>query len=145
MRLTDRTKALPAKGLPPERAGGGVQEDTSRMTPAEAPRNRSTQRQPRPAVQAVTSAQPSRPQEIDERRRRYLITMGLRIGLFLAAVFLFSGWLRWGAIAFSFIAPYVAVVVANAGPHHTRDTTEYTGLSTAGGDPKLPPGRTIDM
>lgn len=76
-------------------------------------------------VQSVSGAPLSRPAEIDERRKRYLMTMGLRTVLFLAAVFAFHGVLRWAAIGFSFIAPYVAVVAANSGPRRIRDTSSY--------------------
>jgi hypothetical protein len=114
------------------------------MTSAGAPRGRSTERRPGRDVQSVTGVQPSRPQEIDERRRRYLITMGVRTALFLAAVFLFSGWLRWAAIGFSFVAPYIAVVVANAGPQRTKDTAEYTIAAPGQNGPMIESGPTID-
>jgi hypothetical protein len=67
----------------------------------------------------VTTAGKSARQERRERERRYLVTMGLRVLCFIAAIVLFAAGLRWaGAIAAagSLILPWVAVVVANAGP-----------------------------
>ena len=72
---------------------------------------------PRPVL--VTTAGKSARDERRDRERRYLLTMGLRVLCFIAAVVLFAGGLRWaGAIAAagSLILPWVAVVVANAGP-----------------------------
>src|SRR6059058_1862175 len=67
----------------------------------------------------VTTVARSPAQERRERERRYLLTMGLRVLCFIAAIVLFAAGLRWaGAIAAagSLILPWVAVVVANAGP-----------------------------
>lgn len=91
----------------------------------------------------MSSARPSRQQDIDDRRRRYVLTMGVRTVLFLLAVFLFHGWARWVAIAFSFVAPYVAVVIANAGPLRHRDTSLYTEPAP-GAERMLTDGRVID-
>jgi uncharacterized protein (DUF58 family) len=55
----------------------------------------------------------------DERRareRRYLITMGIRVVAFIAAILLASGWIRVVAIALALVLPWVAVILANAGP-----------------------------
>jgi hypothetical protein len=67
----------------------------------------------------VTSARPSPRQELRERERRYLITMGLRVVCFILAIVLFGVGLRWVAafaVAGSLILPWIAVVAANAGP-----------------------------
>src|SRR4051795_2670694 len=67
----------------------------------------------------VTTAAKSARQERRERERRYLVTMGLRVLCFIAAIVLFAVGLRWAgaiAVAGSLILPWVAVVVANAGP-----------------------------
>lgn len=76
-----------------------------------------------PAAVVVTDAQPSRSAAVDRRRRRYLLTMGVRTVVFLLAVFLFRGWLRLVAAGLSLVLPYVAVVAANAGSRtHDRPT-----------------------
>src|SRR3954468_15269105 len=70
----------------------------------------------------VTTAGKSARQERRERERRYLLTMGLRVLCFIAAILLFAAGLRWaGAIAAagSLILPWVAVVAANAAPRRT--------------------------
>jgi len=83
----------------------------------------------------VTTAAKSPRDERRQRERRYLLTMGLRVVCFIAAIVLFAVGLRWaGAIAAagSLILPWVAVVVANAAPQRTpgqpqlyqRDTRE---------------------
>jgi hypothetical protein len=67
----------------------------------------------------VTTAGKSAREERRQRERRYLLTMGLRVVCFIAAIVLFAAGLRFaGAIAAagSLILPWVAVVVANAGP-----------------------------
>ena len=67
----------------------------------------------------VTTAGKSPRDERRERERRYLLTMGLRVVCFVAAIVLFAAGLRWvGAIAAagSLILPWVAVVAANATP-----------------------------
>lgn len=64
----------------------------------------------------ITSATRSRSENVAGRQRRYLISMAVRTGCFLAAVFVasWSLWLMWVFIIASFILPPVAVVVANA-------------------------------
>src|SRR3954462_5708508 len=67
----------------------------------------------------VTTAGKSAREERRERERRYLLTMGLRVVCFIAAIVLSAVGLRFaGAIAAaeSLIRPWVAVVVANAAP-----------------------------
>lgn len=64
----------------------------------------------------ITSATRGRSENVAGRQRRYLISMAVRTGCFLAAVFVasWSLWLMWVFIIASFILPPVAVVVANA-------------------------------
>jgi hypothetical protein len=67
----------------------------------------------------VTTATKSPRQELRERERRYLVTMGLRVLCFILAIVLFGVGLRWVAafaVAGSLVLPWVAVVAANAGP-----------------------------
>ncbi len=64
----------------------------------------------------ITSATRSQSEEVGARQRRYIISMAIRTGCFLAAVFVasWSMWLMWIFIIASFILPPIAVVVANA-------------------------------
>ena len=62
----------------------------------------------------ITTA-PQNPQDdIDSRRRRYLISMAIRTACFVGAVVVGPGWLRWVLVAGAFVLPYVAVVMANS-------------------------------
>jgi hypothetical protein len=73
----------------------------------------------------VTTAAKSPLQERRERERRYLLTMGLRVLCFIAAIVLFAVGLRWVgliAAAGSLVLPWVAVVAANAAPRRTSGT-----------------------
>lgn len=64
----------------------------------------------------ITSATRSRSDDIRGRQRRYLISMGIRTACFVLAVLTMGiPWLMWVFIAASFVLPYVAVVMANAG------------------------------
>ncbi|HVX70292.1 MAG TPA: DUF3099 domain-containing protein [Mycobacteriales bacterium] len=64
----------------------------------------------------VTTAAPSPAAERDARERRYLITMGIRVVAFVAAIPLAraSWWLAAVAITLSLVLPWVAVISANA-------------------------------
>jgi len=64
----------------------------------------------------VTTAPMSPAEERDRRQRRYLITMGVRVVAFVLAIFLTSGWVRVVLIALALVLPWVAVILANAGP-----------------------------
>lgn len=61
----------------------------------------------------ITTASPSRNDEINARQRRYLFSMSLRTICFVGAI-LTSGWLQWVLIAGALVLPYIAVVLANA-------------------------------
>ena len=92
----------------------------------------------------ITSATRSHSDDINARQRRYLISMGIRTLCFVAAVVVFvttgQGWLMWVLVIASFILPYVAVVMANAGA-----STDPGGPEPFGPDPSRkslepPPG-----
>jgi len=72
-----------------------------------------------PDVVRITTATHGRSDDIDARQRRYLISMAVRTLCFVAAVAVFvttgQGWLMWALVIASFVLPYVAVVMANAG------------------------------
>jgi len=61
----------------------------------------------------ITTAPTSHRDDIDRRRRRYVISMGIRTLCFVGAVLVGENWLRWVLVAGAFILPYVAVVMAN--------------------------------
>lgn len=77
----------------------------------------------------VTSAARSRAEELDARRRRYMITMTIRTVLFVLAVFLFRGVVRYVAIAGSLILPWIAVVFANAAPKRAATALPFDDLA----------------
>jgi hypothetical protein len=92
----------------------------------------------------ITSAATSRPAEIRSRERRYVISMLFRAVCFLLAVIVFRGWLRFAAVAFAVIMPWIAVVVANGGP--PRRVERRAGFqdrppSAREPAPRLEPGR----
>lgn len=64
-------------------------------------------------VVRITTAARSREDDIADRQRRYLISMGIRLACFLGAYFVGPGWLRWVLMAGAVFLPYVAVVIAN--------------------------------
>lgn len=65
-------------------------------------------------VQAITTARSSRYAYIEDRQRRYLITMGVRVVFFLSAILLpVNGIVRVLLIVASLVMPWVAVIVAN--------------------------------
>ena len=73
----------------------------------------------------VTTA-PQNPQdEIRQRQRRYLVTMGIRVVCFVLAIVFAALHLAWAAgiaVAASLILPWVAVIAANAGPTRPVET-----------------------
>ncbi len=90
-------------------------------------------------VVLITTARPDPRQELADRQRRYLITMGVRLVLFVAAIALWpfiGGWSVLVAVV-SLTLPWVAVVAANAGPKPTfEDPSLYRP-----DPPALGPGR----
>jgi hypothetical protein len=71
----------------------------------------------------VTTAARNPAEERRQRERRYLLTQGIRVVAFIAAIFLaLAGlWILASvAIALSLVLPWVAVVGANAGPKRAQ-------------------------
>ena len=65
----------------------------------------------------VTEARQSRSAEINQRERRYLVMMGIRVLCFMVSILMFVNHLGWIALipaAGAILLPYFAVVVANA-------------------------------
>lgn len=68
----------------------------------------------------ITSAARSRSDDIRSRQHRYWISMGIRTACFIAAVLSIGHWWMWALIVASFVLPYIAVVMANAGSSPER-------------------------
>ena len=92
----------------------------------------------------ITTAPRSRAEDIAARQKRYIYSMGLRTVCFVGAVVVGGGWLMWAFLVGAIFLPYVAVVMANAGPGRSSDAA----LRQVGGVgrelPGSAPGRPID-
>ncbi|MCC2593326.1 DUF3099 domain-containing protein [Tessaracoccus sp. OS52] len=64
----------------------------------------------------ITSAARSRTLDVDERERRYVITMSIRTACFLAFLVV-PGWWKVVALCAAAFLPLVAVVLANNSDH----------------------------
>jgi hypothetical protein len=71
-------------------------------------------------VHTITGARASLDDDLGLRMRKYLISMSIRTVCFILAV-VCSGWLRWTFATLAIVLPYVAVVIANAGPRRQAD------------------------
>ena len=67
---------------------------------------------------SITSARPSRSEDMHKRQMRYLLSMGIRTVCFVLAI-VTTGPLRWVLVAAAVFLPYVAVVLANATDRRT--------------------------
>ena len=74
----------------------------------------------REPVYQITGARRGVREDVDQRTRRYLISMGVRTICFILAV-VTHGYLRWGFIVLAVVLPYVSVVFANGGRERTID------------------------
>jgi uncharacterized membrane protein len=63
----------------------------------------------------ITTATRSHRDDIARRQKRYLISMGVRTVCFVAAIVSIGHWFVWIFLAGSFVLPYIAVIMANAG------------------------------
>ena len=71
-------------------------------------------------VYQITGARRGVREDVDQRTRRYLASMGVRTVCFILAV-VTHGYLRWGFIVLAVVLPYVSVVFANGGRERTID------------------------
>jgi hypothetical protein len=77
----------------------------------------------------ITEAEPSQAEQTDARKRRYLITMGIRMASLIAAALTYqvSVWLMAVFAILGTVLPWIAVVMANDGPPKKRvDVNRYT-------------------
>lgn len=92
-------------------------------------------------VQLVTTARRPHSEEISGRARRYLISMGIRTACLVLAIFVLHGWLRAIAIVAAIVLPWLAVVLANAGPVMSDDEPEFVSVSR----PEIEQGESDDV
>lgn len=92
-------------------------------------------------VQLVTTARRPHSEEISGRARRYLISMGFRTACLVLAIFVLHGWLRAIAIVAAIVLPWLAVVLANAGPVVGEEEPEFVTVSR----PELEEGKPDDV
>ncbi len=71
-------------------------------------------------VYVVTDARRAHSEEVAQRTRRYLISMGIRTVCLVLAIFVLHGALRWVAVGAAVVLPWIAVVFANATPISDR-------------------------
>lgn len=88
----------------------------------------------------ITSARNSRTLDLEERQRRYLITMGLRTACFLAFLVV-PGWWKLVALAGAALLPAIAVLLANGEDHHPPATVGADDSQV--GIPALPPSSVV--
>lgn len=77
----------------------------------------------------ITSAGKGRSLDLEERNKRYLISMAVRIGL-LALVFVVPGWWKLVLLVASAVIPVVAVVLANN--YEPRPVSQSSTSSSSG-------------
>lgn len=81
----------------------------------------------------ITEAAPSYDDELAARKRRYVLTMGMRIPcLVLAGVFYHTWWLALAFLALSVPLPWIAVLMANdRPPRKSEDVNRYAKQARA--------------
>jgi hypothetical protein len=100
-----------------------------------------------PEVYRITSARAPHSDDLDQRIRRYLISMGIRTACVLL-VFAVHNPVRWVFAAGAVVLPYIAVLFANATDRRTQgpnsSPVHHRGLGP-GAAPKadVPPGGTV--
>ena len=87
----------------------------------------------------ITTAPRSRADDIAARQKRYIYSMGLRTVCFVGAVVAGGGWLMWAFLVGAIFLPYVAVVMANAGPGRNTDPALREVGEVARELPQTPP------
>jgi len=76
-----------------------------------------SRRSPAERAVLITDAQQSRIDEHNTRRRRYTITMGVRILCLIAAAFVYETvWLMFILVVLACVLPWMAVLIANDRP-----------------------------
>lgn len=70
-------------------------------------------------IQRVTSARSSHTEDVGRRMRNYAFSMGIRTLCVVGFVVVFPHWAAWLFVPGAVLLPYVAVILANAGPERT--------------------------
>ncbi|MDP9219945.1 MAG: DUF3099 domain-containing protein [Actinomycetota bacterium] len=96
-------------------------------------------RSPQQPVYSVTGVRRGASDDLAQRQKRYLISMGIRTVCFLLAVITPSP-IRWVLVAAAVVLPYIAVVMANAvgsgaGDAPTTYVPQQSALDSAQHDP----------
>lgn len=94
----------------------------------------------------ITDAQQSRIDEHNTRRRRYAITMGVRIlCLILAGVFYETLWLMFILVGLACVLPWAAVLIANDRPPKKAErVNRHAGAAPDRTLSSADPSRTIE-
>ncbi|MPQ96730.1 DUF3099 domain-containing protein [Modestobacter sp. I12A-02628] len=101
----------------------------------------------------ITAAEPSRAEQHEARKRRYLLTMAFRgVSLVLAAAFYQTIWLMVIFAFFGTVLPWIAVVMANDRPPKKKlDVNRYVVprpdriLESGNGSSRVIESRVIDV
>lgn len=86
----------------------------------------------------ITSAAKGRTLDLEERNKRYLITMAVRMVL-LGLVFVVPGWWKIVLLVLTAVIPVVAVALAN----HHQEPEIVAAAEPTSDRPALPPGDVI--
>lgn len=82
---------------------------------AKSPMHDASARRADPTI--ITAAEPSYDEQLSARRKRYVITMGTRVPLLIAATLLYQHlWIAIPLLLISIPLPWVAVLLANDRP-----------------------------
>ncbi|WP_090482320.1 DUF3099 domain-containing protein [Nakamurella panacisegetis] len=87
----------------------------------------------------ITQAEPSYDDQLKARKKRYLITMGLRVPLLIAATLTYQHlWIAIPLLLISIPLPWMAVLIANDRPARKRAKKVVPGVINY--EKALPPG-----
>jgi len=105
-----------------------------------------SRRSPAERAVLITDAQQSRIDEHNTRRKRYTITMGVRIVCLILAAFVYETvWLMAILVVLACVLPWMAVLIANDRP--PKKAQRVSGLAHPAPDRAVDsgrPGRTIE-
>ncbi len=88
----------------------------------------------------ITQVEPSYDEQLSARRKRYMLTMSMRIPLLIAAtVFYHHLWISIPLLLISIPLPWMAVLIANDRPPRNRVKKVVPGVINY--ERALPPGR----
>ena len=107
------------------------------MAKSSLPEVPSSARRVEPTV--ITEAEPSYDDQLAARRKRYVLTMGMRIPLLIAATLLYHHlWIAIPLLLISVPLPWIAVLIANDRPPRKQAKKVTPGVINY--ERALPPG-----